>query len=400
MELVAKFEMKVDENRELWNTEILALFVSVYASLVRENKYVSSGYHHMWVCLGTKQLMSWLFHHSEIHSLQRTKLNLTWRNPPAHHWYAAKSPGLSLQCRSSRAHQTALARIKSGHLRSMTFVQGVKSFFICPCSLPASPAHLLDFWGISLRQLFEDQDLVCDTILRKGQIDLMDLKLDLVKNGLDNVLQGNWKQQQSCSLTRGHMTSLFKGKEDIEDVSSELGNEHSHGYPKHPDSNVSLYLPTFWTALVSACIVASVIGVLSVFLIAFFCLLEAEDVPHEPHETDILTRLFLNTLLCECMCLNVLILMMNATFNLIGLQSTALLHPHTCSTIRKTVQNTPGIPFLRGPSVASPHFGSPHLSESTKRCPFNFIFSHGNGLKSFGAEIISVCFPQHLERLR
>ncbi|GFU35597.1 hypothetical protein TNCV_2099071 [Trichonephila clavipes] len=27
-------------------------------------------------------------------------MNLTWRNPPAHHWYAAKSPGLSLQCSS------------------------------------------------------------------------------------------------------------------------------------------------------------------------------------------------------------------------------------------------------------------------------------------------------------
>ncbi|GFV21640.1 transposable element Tcb2 transposase [Trichonephila clavipes] len=49
------------------------------------------------------QLMSWL--------------------PPAHHWYAAKSPGLSLQCRSSRAHQTALARFRNGHLRGMTFVQ-------------------------------------------------------------------------------------------------------------------------------------------------------------------------------------------------------------------------------------------------------------------------------------
>ncbi|GFS68539.1 hypothetical protein TNCV_4584541 [Trichonephila clavipes] len=30
-----------------------------------------------------------VFSHSEIHSLQRTKMNLTWRNPPAHHWYAA-----------------------------------------------------------------------------------------------------------------------------------------------------------------------------------------------------------------------------------------------------------------------------------------------------------------------
>ncbi|GFV61086.1 hypothetical protein TNCV_1972611 [Trichonephila clavipes] len=42
--------------------------------------------------------------HSEIHSLPRTKMNLTWQNPPAHHWYAAKRPGLSLQCRSSKAH--------------------------------------------------------------------------------------------------------------------------------------------------------------------------------------------------------------------------------------------------------------------------------------------------------
>ncbi|GFV40254.1 uncharacterized protein TNCV_1444071 [Trichonephila clavipes] len=108
--------------------------------------------------------------HSEIHSLQRTKINLTWRNPPAHHWYAAKSPGLSLQCRSSRAHQMALARFRSGHLRSMTCAGGKVFLYIYPCSLPASPAHLLDYWGASLRQLYEEKDLVCDTIMRKGQM--------------------------------------------------------------------------------------------------------------------------------------------------------------------------------------------------------------------------------------
>ncbi|GFT91313.1 RNase H domain-containing protein [Trichonephila clavipes] len=88
--------------------------------------------------------------HTEIPSFQRNKINLTWRNPPAHHWYSAKSTGLSIQCRSSRAHQTTLACLRSSHLRSMTFVQGIKSFFTCPCSLLASPAHLLDCWGISL----------------------------------------------------------------------------------------------------------------------------------------------------------------------------------------------------------------------------------------------------------
>ncbi|GFT87379.1 uncharacterized protein TNCV_413681 [Trichonephila clavipes] len=81
------------------------------------------------------------------------------------------SAHLPIQCRSSRAHQTALARLRSGHLRSMTFVQGVKSFFTCHCSLLASPAHLLHCWGISLRQLYEEQDLVYETITRKGQMD-------------------------------------------------------------------------------------------------------------------------------------------------------------------------------------------------------------------------------------
>ncbi|GFU56450.1 nup43 [Trichonephila clavipes] len=51
---------------------------------------------------------------------------------------------------SSRAHETALACFRSDHLRSVTFLHEVKSFFTCPCSLPASPAHLLYCWGISL----------------------------------------------------------------------------------------------------------------------------------------------------------------------------------------------------------------------------------------------------------
>ncbi|GFW28122.1 RNase H domain-containing protein [Trichonephila clavipes] len=40
--------------------------------------------------------------HSENHYFHIVKMNLTWRNPPVHHWYAAKSPGLCLQCRRSR----------------------------------------------------------------------------------------------------------------------------------------------------------------------------------------------------------------------------------------------------------------------------------------------------------
>ncbi|GFV86454.1 RNase H domain-containing protein [Trichonephila clavipes] len=62
--------------------------------------------------------------HSEIPSFQRNKMNLIWRNHRTHHWYKAKSPGLSLHRRSSRTHQTALARFRSGHLHGMTFVRG------------------------------------------------------------------------------------------------------------------------------------------------------------------------------------------------------------------------------------------------------------------------------------
>ncbi|GFS78559.1 RNase H domain-containing protein [Trichonephila clavipes] len=93
--------------------------------------------------------------HTEIHSFQKNKMNLTWRNPPAPHWYTARSPVLSLQFRSSRAHQTVLARFRSGHLRSMTFVQGV----------------------------YEEQGLVCETITRKSQMDLVWAFL----------FQGDWK---------------------------------------------------------------------------------------------------------------------------------------------------------------------------------------------------------------
>ncbi|GFS78676.1 uncharacterized protein TNCV_3148551 [Trichonephila clavipes] len=71
-------------------------------------------------------------------------------------------------------------------LRSMTCVQVVKYFFTCPCSLLASPAHLLDCWVILLQQLYEEQGLVCDTIWRKGQMDLVQVFLR----------QGDWKQQQ------------------------------------------------------------------------------------------------------------------------------------------------------------------------------------------------------------
>ncbi|GFW61083.1 uncharacterized protein TNCV_4872931 [Trichonephila clavipes] len=161
--------------------------LEVQNGLVRGNKYVSSGYRLIREERGKNEEANELagrgcdlhnpcssvLTHSKIHSLHRTKMNLTCQNLPAPHWYAAKNPGISLQYRSSRALQTALARFRSSHLRGMIFVQGVKSFFTCHCFHPASLAHLVDCWDISLRQLFKDKDLVCDIIMRIGQMDLV-----------------------------------------------------------------------------------------------------------------------------------------------------------------------------------------------------------------------------------
>ncbi|GFV84294.1 uncharacterized protein TNCV_1591531 [Trichonephila clavipes] len=56
--------------------------------------------------------------------LIRAEMNLTWKNHPAHHWHAVKSPGLSIQYRRSRALQTALERFRRGHLCDRWILRG------------------------------------------------------------------------------------------------------------------------------------------------------------------------------------------------------------------------------------------------------------------------------------
>ncbi|GFY59380.1 RNase H domain-containing protein [Trichonephila inaurata madagascariensis] len=65
---------------------------------------------------------------SEIFSIHRVEANFISSVPPTHDWYAGYSPGLSLQSVGTRLEQTALARLQSGHMRSLKFVVG--DFFI------------------------------------------------------------------------------------------------------------------------------------------------------------------------------------------------------------------------------------------------------------------------------
>ncbi|GBM90233.1 hypothetical protein AVEN_86205-1, partial [Araneus ventricosus] len=59
---------------------------------------------------------------SEIYSIHKAIANSAWRNPPTHDWYAGNRPGLSLQSVGTRSAQTALARLRSGHIKSLKFI--------------------------------------------------------------------------------------------------------------------------------------------------------------------------------------------------------------------------------------------------------------------------------------
>ncbi|GBL73724.1 hypothetical protein AVEN_230710-1 [Araneus ventricosus] len=87
---------------------------------------------------------------SEIVSIHRAKANSTWKVPPAHEWYVGNRPGLSLQSEGTRSAQTALARLRSGHIKSLKFVDKEKTYSSCPCSCPASALNVKDCIGASL----------------------------------------------------------------------------------------------------------------------------------------------------------------------------------------------------------------------------------------------------------
>ncbi|GBM03996.1 hypothetical protein AVEN_99193-1 [Araneus ventricosus] len=111
---------------------------------------------------------------SEIYSIHKAIANSAWRNPPTHDWYAGNRPGLSLQSVGTRSAQTALARLRSGHIKSLKFIDKEKTFSSCPCSCPASPAHIIDCIGASTRQLWsgEGKGLV-ELLERHGVMDLV-----------------------------------------------------------------------------------------------------------------------------------------------------------------------------------------------------------------------------------
>ncbi|GBN38231.1 hypothetical protein AVEN_153295-1 [Araneus ventricosus] len=63
--------------------------------------------------------------------------------------------------RGTRSVQTVLARLRSGHIKSLELVDKEEIYSSCPCSCPASPAHVIDCIGASARLLWSEGKLTC-----------------------------------------------------------------------------------------------------------------------------------------------------------------------------------------------------------------------------------------------
>ncbi|GBN11107.1 hypothetical protein AVEN_248396-1 [Araneus ventricosus] len=111
---------------------------------------------------------------SEIFSIHRAKPNSTWKVHLALEWYAGNRPGLSLQSEGTRSAQTALPRLRCGHIKSLKFDDKEKTYSSCLCSCPAFPAHVIDCIGASARLLWSEGGNGLVVLLeRQGIMDLV-----------------------------------------------------------------------------------------------------------------------------------------------------------------------------------------------------------------------------------
>ncbi|GBM19200.1 hypothetical protein AVEN_79910-1 [Araneus ventricosus] len=74
----------------------------------------------------------------------------------------------------TRSAHTALARLRSGHIKRLKFVDKEKTYSSCPCPSPASPAHVIDCIGDSARLLWsEGGNGIVVLLERHGIMDLV-----------------------------------------------------------------------------------------------------------------------------------------------------------------------------------------------------------------------------------
>ncbi|GBN11105.1 hypothetical protein AVEN_248395-1 [Araneus ventricosus] len=107
----------------------------------------------------------------KLNSRRKALVNISWRHPPAHSWYRCEGPGAAIRFKGVRKDQTALARLSSGHLKTLRFSRGDKKFNICTKRnmAEATLQHLFDCVALVYDDLLKRPDFVLDLN------DLMDL---------------------------------------------------------------------------------------------------------------------------------------------------------------------------------------------------------------------------------
>ncbi|GBM61087.1 hypothetical protein AVEN_242900-1 [Araneus ventricosus] len=110
----------------------------------------------------------------ETYSRRKALVDISWRHPPAHSWYHSEDPGATIHFKGDRKDQISLARLSSGHLKTLRFSRGDKKFNICTkCKMiEATPQHLLDCVALVYDDLFRRRGFVLEVMKAN---DLMDL---------------------------------------------------------------------------------------------------------------------------------------------------------------------------------------------------------------------------------
>ncbi|GBM44784.1 Gamma-aminobutyric acid type B receptor subunit 2 [Araneus ventricosus] len=110
----------------------------------------------------------------ELYSRRKAVVNISWRHPPAHSWYRSEGPGATIHFKGDRKDQTALARLTSGHLKTIRISRGDKKFNTSTkCDMiEVHPQHLLDCVAFVYDDLLKRPDFALETAAEyAGQYD-------------------------------------------------------------------------------------------------------------------------------------------------------------------------------------------------------------------------------------
>ncbi|GBN00922.1 hypothetical protein AVEN_8389-1 [Araneus ventricosus] len=110
----------------------------------------------------------------ELYSRRKAFVNISCRHLPAHSGYRSEGPGDTTHFKGDRKDQTALARLNSGHLKTLRFSLGDKKFNIwTKCNMiEATPQDLLDCVALVHDGLLKLPDFVLEVMKAN---DLMDM---------------------------------------------------------------------------------------------------------------------------------------------------------------------------------------------------------------------------------